>query len=124
LESSVANTQEEEDLMDNISVLSRNSYMDEGEQGWQASKSKKARKTKKRKVVGATRTSSRIARDRISTVGKASSLASIMYNIQGITSSIPFTILNSMPISAMQSIMVDLDIEVDNVEEQLRGFQS
>jgi hypothetical protein len=28
-----------------------------------------------------------------------------------------------MPISAMQSIMVDLDIELDNVEEQLGAFR-
>jgi hypothetical protein len=63
------NTQEEEDLMDNISVLSRNSYMEDGDQGWQASKSKKARKTK-RKMMGATRTSSRIARDGISLLTK------------------------------------------------------
>jgi hypothetical protein len=51
--------------------------MEDGDQGWQASKSIKARKTKKRKVMGATRTSSRIARDGISIADKASSLASI-----------------------------------------------
>ena len=74
--------------------------------------------------MGATWTSSRIARDGISTADKASSLASIRDTIQGITSSIPFTVLNSVPVSAMQSIMVDLDIVVDNVEEQLRGFRA
>jgi hypothetical protein len=120
----LSSLEEEEDLMDSISVLSKNSDMDEDGQGWQASKSKRERKAKKRKVVVASRTSSRIARDGIPIADKASALARRRDNIQGIISDNPFTVLHSMPVSVMQSILVDLDIEVEDVDEQLGAFKT
>lgn len=72
----------------------------------------------------ASRTSSRIARHGIPIADKACALTSRMDNIQGITSDNPFTVLNSIPISVMQSTLVDIDIEVEDVDEQLGAFKT
>jgi ABC-type sulfate transport system permease component len=69
--------------------------------------------------VVVSRTSSRITRDGIPIADKASALASRRDNIQGIILDNPFIVLHFMHVSVMQSILVDLDIEVEDVDEQL-----
>lgn len=51
--------QEGEDLMDNISLQSKGSDVEDDNHGWKSSKPKKIRKGKKKQVIGATRTSAR-----------------------------------------------------------------
>lgn len=46
---------EGEDLMDNISLQSKGSDMEDDNQGWKTSRPKKVRKVKKKQVIGATR---------------------------------------------------------------------
>jgi hypothetical protein len=67
--------------------------------------------------VVVSRTSSRITRDGIPIADKASALASRRDNIQGIILDNPFIVLHFMHVSVMQSILVDLDIEVEDVDE-------
>jgi hypothetical protein len=62
----------EEDLMDNISIQSKDSDFEEINQGWKSPKSRKSKKQKKRKqVVTASRTSNRILRDGVLIAEKA-----------------------------------------------------
>lgn len=113
----------EEDIMDSISNFSRDSDMEEVSQGWQSAK-RKAKKKKLKPVVVATRTSKRIPRDGVPIAEKASSRAMAKNNITG-TSNLPnpFTILNSTPIPILQSVMSDLNIVVENVEDQIDIFR-
>lgn len=115
---------EEEDLMDNISFHSKDSDMEDNGQGWKTSKAKKARRPKKKCVIGATRTSSRIPRDGIPIITKATDRAKARDDFQGIKSQNPFTILNSVPISALKVVMDDLDIESNDIEEQISAFRA
>jgi len=36
----------------------------------------------------------------------------------------PFTILNNTPSDALQKVIIDLDLEVEDVEEQLNAFRA
>jgi hypothetical protein len=81
-----------EDLMDNVSVLGKDSDVEEYGQGWQAPKSRKTKKSKK--VLMTTRTSSRIPRDGVPIATKAIQRAVERDNMIG-TSRNSFTILNS-----------------------------
>jgi hypothetical protein len=70
-----------EDLMDNASIMSKDSDGGGDGQGWQAPKSKKTRKSKK--MVVATRTSSRVLRDGVPIATKAAQRAMAKNNITG-----------------------------------------
>lgn len=115
----------EEDMMGNISNLSKESDMEEESQKWQVSKSKKKMKKKLKPVVVATRTSKRIPKDRIPIAEKASSRAIAKNNISGFTSySNPFTILNNTPTAMLHNVMKYLNIVVEDVEEQIQVFRA
>jgi hypothetical protein len=81
-----------EDLMDNVSVLGKDSDVEEDGQGWQTPKSRKPKKSKK--VLMTTRTNSRIPRDGVPIATKAIQRAVERDNMTG-TSRNSFTILNS-----------------------------
>jgi hypothetical protein len=86
----------EEDFLDQLSELSKNSDMENECQGWQSPKSKK--KKSKRKVVVASRTSSMLPRDGIPVATKAANKAVARNTIPGnSTLSNPFTLLNNTP---------------------------
>lgn len=86
----------EEDFLDQLSELSKNSDMENECQGWQSPKSKK--KKSKRKVVVASRTSNRLPRDGIPVPTKAANRAVARNTILGnSTLSNPFTLLNNTP---------------------------
>lgn len=86
----------EEDFLDQLSELSKNSDMENECQGWQSPKSKK--KKSKRKVVVASRTSNRLPRDGIPVATKAANRAVARNTIPGnSTLSNPFTLLNNTP---------------------------
>jgi hypothetical protein len=91
--------------------------------GWKTSRSKKSKKHKKNRVVVASRTSSRIPRDGIPIAEKATKRAMEKNNIVGITTTNPFTVLNNTSNVALHSVISDLDIDIDNVEEQLDVFR-
>lgn len=99
-----------EDLMDNISIQSKESDLDEESQGWQTSKRKRAKKTKKKQVVMATRTSTRIPRDGISIAEKATNRSMAKDNLSGTASHNHFTIFNNTSTSILQSVMIDLGL--------------
>lgn len=119
-----SSSMEEEDLMDNLSLQSKDSEMEEENLGWQTSRPKKIRKIKKKQVIGATRTSSRIPRDGIPILAKATERAKARDNTQGTISSNPFTVLNSILISIIKSVMSDLDLENSDIEEQIGAFRA
>jgi hypothetical protein len=112
-----------EDLMDSISCQSKDSDLEEVDHGWKTSRSKKSKKHKKNRVVVASRTSSRIPRDGIPIAEKATKRAMEKNNIVGITTTNPFTVLNNTSNVALHSVISDLDIDIDNVEEQLDVFR-
>lgn len=106
----------EEDLMDRASIMSKDSDGEGAGQGWQAPKSKKTRKT--RKVVVATRTSTRVP-----IAEKAAQRAMERNNVSGTTKN-AFAILNSVPNSQLQDVVRDLDLEMGNVDEYLDAFKA
>jgi hypothetical protein len=115
----------EEDIMDSMSNLSRDSDWDEALQGWQSPKSKKKKKKKTRQVVVATRASQRIPKDGIPVAEKASMRATAKNNISGITiSPNPFTILDNTPSVVLQHVLSDLNIVVEDVEDQIGAFRA
>jgi hypothetical protein len=109
--------------MDIISYQSKDWDMEETSQEWKSPRSKKSKKHKKNKVVVASRTSSRIPRDRIPIAEKATRRVIEKNNISGITSQNPFTILNNSTNDALHSVISDLDIDIENVDEQLDVFR-
>lgn len=113
----------DEDLMDKFSCRSKDSDMEEANQGWKAPKSKKSKKHKKKQVVVASRTSSRIPRDGIPIAEKATKRAMEKDNISGMTTHNPFTVLNNTPVPILHAVMTDLDIEVDNIDDQIGVFK-
>lgn len=115
---------EDVDLMETISMHSKESDLEEDSQGWQTSKSKKSKKTKKKQVVVAIRTSNRIPRDGIPIADKAINRAIAKDNLSGIASQNTFTVLNNSSNSALAAIMADLDIEVENVDDQIDVFKA
>lgn len=90
----------EEDLMDTFSNYSKDPEREYESQGWQSPKTKRNKKKNKKKIVVATRTSSRIARDGIPVAQKAKNRAKAKNDISGINSYSaptlnPFTVLNN-----------------------------
>lgn len=86
---------------------------------------KKGKKRKAKKVVVATRTSSRVPRDEIPIAKKATNRAMAKDCYSGNSgSSNPFTVLNNTPIVLLQQVIGDLDISIDNVEEQIDIFRA
>lgn len=108
--------------MDNISSTGLDSETDEFSQGWQVSKSKKIKK-KKKKVVVATRTSARIPWDGVPIVVKATQRAMARDDVAGTTNN-PFTVLSNTSNSVLHSVVDDLDLEMENVDEQLDAFKA
>jgi alpha/beta superfamily hydrolase len=108
-----------EDMMDVESFLDKDSEGEHTE--WHAPKSRKFKKPKK--VVMATRTSSRIPTDGIPIAEKAAQRAMEKNTIAGINSN-PFTILNNCPNSVLQNVIADLDLEIGNVDECLDAFKA
>lgn len=87
------------------------------------SRSRKSKKCKKKKVVVASRTNSRVPRDGIPIAEKAAKRTIARDNISGMNSQNPFTVLNNTPDALLRDIISDLDIEVENVEVQLDVFK-
>jgi len=110
-----------EDMMDNVSNMGGDSEDENKDKGWQISKTKRARKAKK--VVVASRTSSRVPRDGVSIITRASQRAMERDNVAGNTGT-SFTILNSVPNSILKSVLDDLDVEMGNSDEQLDAFKA
>jgi hypothetical protein len=110
-----------EDLMEITSIMGKDSDEEGDDLGWQAPKSKKSKKTKK--VVAATRTSSRVPRDGVPIATKATQRAMARNTVSGTTHN-SFIILNSTPNFILQSIITDLDLEIENMDEQLDAFKT
>lgn len=113
----------DDDMMDSFSFQSKDSELDTDGQGWQKSKSRKVKKSKKKHIVRATRTSSRIPRDGVSIAEKATKRAMNRDNISGISSTNPFIILNNASNDDLHSVMLDLDLECESVGELLDVFR-
>ena len=79
---------EAEDMMDSQSMLSKDSDLEKETAGWQLSKSKKKRKGTRKQVMVATRTSSRVPRDRISIATKAANRIKALNDNAGESSSL------------------------------------
>ena len=107
--------------MDNVSTMSKDTDGEENGQGWQAPKSKKSKKPKK--VLVATRTGSRVQRDGVLIATKAANRVMERNNMTGTTQN-SFTIPNNTPNSFLQSVIADLDLEIDNMDEQLDVFKA
>lgn len=107
-----------EDIMDNISVMGKDSDGEEDGHGWRAPKSKKAKKIKR--VMMATRTSSRIPRDGIPIVTEAIQRAVARDNVSGNS----FTVLNSTSTSSLQYVIHDMGLECEEMEEYLDVFKT
>jgi hypothetical protein len=115
----------DEDLMETFSDESKDLDLEDEEQGWQVPSTKRKKKKKLNQVVVASRTSMRIPRDGIPVAVKASARVAARDNFLGIANtSNPFTVLNSTPTSLLQSVIADLNIEGDNVEEQIGVFRA
>jgi hypothetical protein len=118
----------EEDVMDTLSEHSKVSDREYESQGWQSPKTKRSKKRNKRKVVVATRTSSRIARDGIPVAQKAEIRAKAKNDFSGIHSSAtqenPFTILNNASTICLHNVIADLDLEVENIDDQIDIFRT
>lgn len=112
---------EKEDFMDHLSDQSKISDMENDCQGWQSPKSKKK---KKRQIVVATRTNSRVPRDGIPIATKAINRAKDKNNTSGtVSGQNPFTVLNNTDTSSLKNVILDLDIEVKKVEDQIDVFR-
>jgi len=111
--------------METFSDESKDLDLEDEEQGWQVPSTKRKKKKKLNQVVVASRTSMRIPRDGIPIAVKASTRVAARDNFLGIANtSNPFTVLNSTPTSLLQSVIADLNIEGDNVEEQIGVFRA
>jgi len=114
---------DEENFMDLVPDQSKNSDMEGNCQGWQSPNIRKS-KTKNRKVMVATRASSRMPRDDIPIATKAANRAAAKNSISGNNSvSNQFTVLNNTPTACLEKVIVDLDIELDNMEQQIDVFR-
>jgi hypothetical protein len=114
----------EEDFLDQLSDHSRNSDMDTKCQGWQSPKSKRKKKNKK-KVMVASRTSSRVPRDGIPVATKEANRAMAKNTIEGNSTTFnPFTLLNNSPTACLEKVILDLGIDTENVEEQIDIFKA
>lgn len=113
----------EEDLMDTISTQGKDIDCEGDSQGWQVPKSKKTKKSRKKQVVAATRNSARVPRDGIPIATKAANRAMAKNNISGNNQN-SFTILNSSPNLVLYSVLVDLDLNIDDMDVQLDIFKT
>lgn len=110
----------DEDIMDNVSNMSRESARDEILHGWQSPKSKK----KTRQVVVAPRVSRRIPRDGIPIAENDSMRAQAKnYIIGTINTSNPFTLLSNTPSEELHKVLCDINIVVEEVGEQIGAFK-
>jgi hypothetical protein len=112
----------EEDLMDDISILERDSDFEEERQGWQSPKLRKMKK-KFLKPVVATRTSKRLVRDGVPIAKKAVSQVMARNEILGNKSVNPFTVISNTPASLLENVLNDLNIVMDDAEEQIGVFK-
>lgn len=91
----------DKEVLEHLSNMSKNSDMGREGQGWKSPKTKKKKKSK-RKVVVATRTSSRVPRDGVPVATKATNRAAARNNITGNSNfSNPFTLLKNKPSSSL-----------------------
>lgn len=110
--------------MDNMSIMSKGTDDEEIGQGWQAPKSKRTKKSKKFQVVVATRTSSRVPRDGVPiATTKPANRVMARNDIAGTTQN-PFTVLNITPNEDLHSVISDLDLEIENMDEQPDVFRA
>jgi hypothetical protein len=72
----------------------------------------------------AIRTSSLVPRDGIPIATKAANRVRALNNSLGTSSQIPFTILNNTSSDALQKVIFDLDLKVEDVDEQLNVFRA
>jgi len=117
----------EENMTDNLSMEIPTE--DEVSQGWVTSASKKkthSHKTvQRKKVVVATRTSSRVPRDGVPIADKATKRKHGRDNlISGLTPTNPFTVLNSIPNDELKKVLTDLDIEVEDLDKHIDAFKA
>jgi CRISPR/Cas system CSM-associated protein Csm5 (group 7 of RAMP superfamily) len=116
---------DETDVTDRMSMQSIETDRDEEETGWQIHESRKKKKGSRKQIVVASRTSSRVPRDGVPIAEKVAQRAKARNEILGNSSSIPnpFTVLNNVTSSELCSIMHDLDLDGENLEEQVSVFK-
>lgn len=121
----LVSTADEADVMDGMSMQSIETDMDEEETGWQIHESRKKKKRSRKQIAVASRTSSRVPRDGVPIAEKAAQRAKARNVISGNSSSTPnpFTVLNNATSSELCSIMHDLDLDGENLEEQVSVFK-
>jgi hypothetical protein len=91
---------------------------------WDVVVNKRGRKkTTTKGPMGATRASSRIPRDGIPILEKATMRALEKDITQGISSSNTFTILNQEHNETLASVLKDISIELDNYDDQIDAFK-
>lgn len=114
----------EEDIMDADSIISK-SDVEELSRGWTVSKPKAKKKRSSKKVVVATRASSRISKDGISIADKATARVMAKNTITGMTKNAnPFTILNNVTDSALLATLGDLNVTIDETDAQIGVFRA
>lgn len=109
-------------MLDSLSNLS-NSDGEDGERTWQIPKTRKMKDKKAKKMVVATRASTRIARDGCTIAEKDAARAVAKNTLIGTTSkpSNPFTVLNNVETSSLDHVLGESQIGVFKAEELARA---
>jgi hypothetical protein len=98
---------------------------EDGEQEWEKALSKKGKKKSRRNFpVIATRASSRIARDGIPILEKATKRAREKNQLQGTSRPNPFLILNNESNENLSTVMKDIGIVLENYDNQIDLFKA
>lgn len=114
-----------EDLMDNMSIpsMEEGSDNDGDSKEWTTSAPKRKARKRNHPVI-ATRASTRISKTDGPILNKATKRMQWKDEMLGGKSSNPFTVLNNAPSSHLQNVIKDLDLEVVNIDTQIKAFRA
>lgn len=110
--------------LEKTSILSVDSDCEGGSKEWKTTKASKFKKQKSKRVVVASRSSSRIPRDGIPIAEKAARRTMEKNGLSGKTNSNPFPVVNNTEYAILQNVMRDLGLESEDLGEQLDDFRS
>lgn len=117
-------TQEDSLLNHGLAFSEGDDNDSDNQQAWVMFGSKKMKKQKKRKVMFATRTSSRVPKDGRTILEKA--VQRVQSNDGGIGTSAnnPFLVLNNLENEQIQSVASELDLVIENIDTQIDTFRA
>jgi len=113
-----------EDMMDSLSIASKDSDKDDECHRWQPPKTKNTKKKFAKQVVMAARTSKRLLKSNYTTTEKSSLKGSTTSYTAGISSPNQFTVLGNTSDDILENVLNDLNLVANNVGEQIGVFKA